>query len=173
MGRVMSLDYKMENKNMNKGRREFDYYIYIDYSENLIGYIIVEREKIGELLPKLTKLHHYKDIEHKKEYLSSIKERFKRDKIIEFIFKYKIKEMRLNVEIFIDVIEFIKKNDNCFILLSVDNNQYNSFMKLLKLIPHRENLLVLKENDLKKSSLEYRLSLIIDTMLNLERRKLK
>ena len=36
----------------------FDYYIYIDYSENLIGYIIIHKDKIEELLPKLSKFRH-------------------------------------------------------------------------------------------------------------------
>ena len=39
-------------------KEEFDYYIFMDYSENLIGYIIINKEKIKELLPKIIKLKH-------------------------------------------------------------------------------------------------------------------
>jgi len=30
--------------------KEFDYYIFIDYSENLIGYSIIENKKLKNLL---------------------------------------------------------------------------------------------------------------------------
>ena len=39
--------------------KEFDYYIFIDYSENLIGYIIIDERRINELLSKISKLKHY------------------------------------------------------------------------------------------------------------------
>lgn len=39
---------------------DFDYYIFIDYSENLIGYNIIEKEKVGELLLKTSRFRHYK-----------------------------------------------------------------------------------------------------------------
>ena len=153
--------------------KEFDYYIFIDYSEILVGYIIIEKNKIKELLPKISKLHHYKDIKHKSEYISAIKKRFKKDRIKELLFKWKIKELRLNLDIFVDVTEFIKKNDNCIIFVSVDNNQYYSFLKLIEIVPHKENVVVVKESELKKDSAEYKLSLIIDSMLNIERRAKK
>ena len=41
-------------------KEEFDYYIFMDYSENLIGYIIIDNDKVDRLLSKITKLKHYK-----------------------------------------------------------------------------------------------------------------
>ncbi|MBI5148247.1 hypothetical protein HZA33_01055 [Candidatus Pacearchaeota archaeon] len=149
---------------------KFDYYIYIDYSKNLIGYIIIEKNRIEEILPKISKLHHYKDIKHRKEYISAMKKRFEKERIKSLLYKWKIREIRLNLDIFIDIAEFVKKRDNCIIFISVDNNQYYSFMKLLEIIPHQKHLVIVKESELKKGSIEYKLGLIIDTMLNIERR---
>lgn len=56
--------------------KKFDYYIFIDYSENLIGYIIIEEDKIKELLPRITKIDHYKKTKHKREYINSMKKLF-------------------------------------------------------------------------------------------------
>ena len=49
------------------GAKEFDYYIFIDYSEDFIGYNIIGKEKIKELLPRISKIKHYKEIKHKKD----------------------------------------------------------------------------------------------------------
>ena len=68
-----------------------------------------------------------------------------------------------------DIEEFIKRYNNCKIFASVDNNQFNSFVKLLDIVPHKNHVILVKESDLKKGSVEYKLSLIIDTMLNIER----
>ncbi len=149
-------------------KQEFDYYIYIDYSENLIGYAIIERCKIKEILSKITKLGHYKGIKHKKEYLKAIKARFEKEKITDLLFGWKIRDMRLNLEVFTDTIRFISENSNCILFLCIDNKQYNAFMRLIEIVPH-ERLKVLRESELNKKSLEYRLSIIIDNMLNLER----
>jgi len=154
-------------------KRDFDYYIFIDYSANLIGYNIIEKEKIKELLPKISKLHHYKKIKHKKEYISAVKKRFEKENIEDYLLKLKIKKIRLNLEIFIDVIKFIKKNDNCAIFISVDNHQYNSFIKLIKIVQHQKDLVIIRESELNKNSVEYRLSLIIDNLLNIKRRMSK
>lgn len=157
---------------MNKmKRKEFDYYIYIDYSENLVGYTIIEKKRLKELLPKISKLEHYKKIKHKKEYISAMKKRFRKENINDLLLRWKIKEMRANLDIFVDVAGFVKKNDNCVIFISVDNNQYSSFIKLLEIVPHQKHLVIVKESELKKGTAEYKMSLIIDTMLNIERRK--
>lgn len=37
------------------------------------------------------------------------------------------------------------------------------------IIPHKHNVALVKESDLKRKSAEHQLSLIIDTMLNIER----
>lgn len=150
-------------------KREFDYYIYIDYSENLIGYSIIEKSKVRELLSKISKLAHYKEIVHKRAYLAAMRKRFEREEITKLLLKWKIRSMRENTEIFSDVLEFIKCNDNCIIFLSVDNNQYKSFLKLFEIIPHKENVELLQESCIKKDSIECRLSYIIDNLLNIRR----
>ena len=156
---------------MNKmKRKEFDYYIYIDYSENLVGYTIIEKNRLKELLPKISKLKHYKNLKHKKEYLNSMKKLFVREKIDSLLFRKKIKECRNNMDIFIEVFEFIKKHNNCIIFISVDDYQYRKFRKMIDLVDGGKTQVV-KESELRKGSDEYQMSLIIDTKLNLERRK--
>lgn len=149
-----------------EGRREFDYYIFIDYSENLIGYNIIEKEKIKELLPKISKLKHYKKLKYKREYLNSMKKLFVREKIDSLLFRKKIRECRENM----DILEFIKKHDNCIIFVCIDDYQYRKFRKMVNILDGEKTKLV-KESSLKKGSPEYQMSLIIDTKLNLERRK--
>ena len=61
--------------------KEFDYYIYIDYSENLIGYAIIDKEKVKDLLPKISRFRHYRDSRNRKIYLKHIKNTIKKDKI--------------------------------------------------------------------------------------------
>ncbi|MBS3088838.1 hypothetical protein J4402_03600 [Candidatus Pacearchaeota archaeon] len=163
-----------ENKTGEKfrmKRKEFDYYIFIDYSESLIGYTIIEKSKIRDLLPKISKLAHYKEIVHKKPYLAAIRKRFEREEITKFLMKWKIRNMKENIEIFSDVLEFVKRNDNCAIFVSVDNNQYKSFLKLFEVFPHKENVEVSQESCLRKGSIECRLSYIIDNLLNIKRTK--
>ncbi|MCK5624280.1 hypothetical protein KAI04_00370 [Candidatus Pacearchaeota archaeon] len=150
--------------------KEFDYYIYIDYSENLIGYNIIEKSKIRELLPKISKLKHYKNLKHKRAYLNSMKKLFVREKIDSLLFKKKIKSCRDNMDIFIEVFEFIKRNNNCIIFISIDDYQYRKFRKMIDLIDGGKTQIV-KESELRKGSKEYKMSLIIDTTLNIERRK--
>ena len=42
-------------------KMEFDYYIFIDYSEDFLGYLIIEKDKIKELISKISKFSHYKN----------------------------------------------------------------------------------------------------------------
>ena len=156
-------------KEHKKKKREIDYYIYIDYSDFLVGYMIIQKEKVHGLIQKITKLHHYRKLKHKKAYIKSIKKVFAKGRIMEYLLKCKIKELKDNLSIFVEVIEFIKNHDNCKIFASVDNNQYRAFKKLLDIVPHKDHIILVKESDLKKGSVEYRLSLIIDTKLNIER----
>jgi len=64
-----------------KDRKDYDYYLFLDYSENLIGYNIIEKNKIKGLLPNIIKLKHYKGLKHKREYLNSMKSLFIRKNI--------------------------------------------------------------------------------------------
>ena len=97
--------------------KQFDYYIFIDFSENLIGYNIIEHDKMFELLPKISKFTHYKNLSHKKEYLRSMKKRIEKEKILSFFLKYKIKELYKNTDIYEDVLQFIIKHENCIIFI--------------------------------------------------------
>ena len=147
---------------------EFDYYIFMDYSENLIGYSIISKERIKEILPKISKLKHYKGLRHKTQYLNSIKKIFEKEKILEIVSKYKITELRQNIEICSEIFEFCGKNPDSKIFISVDDRQYRGFMKIASIIDGKKFKIV-KEGQLKKDSKEYGMSLIIDTLLNLKR----
>lgn len=148
----------------------FDYYIFIDYSENFLGYNIISKENIDELIPKTEKFKHYSKIKHKKEYLHSIKKFIKKEKINSFFEKIKISSLKENTDLFIEIAEFIKFHKNCLIFISVDNFQYLKFRKIINLIDG-EKVKIIKESQLKKNSVEYKLSLIIDTQLNIKRKK--
>ena len=150
---------------------EFDYYVFIDYSENFLGYMIIERDKMNALFPKISKFAHYKEIKHKSAYLHSINKRIVKDKIKSYLLKLKIKDVyNGTTEIYADLVEFIKKNDNCLVFISVDDKQYSNFERLVRGIDGKNNKVV-KESKLKKDSKEYKLSLVLDTLLNIERLK--
>ena len=61
-------------------RKDYDYYIFLDYSEDLIGYNIIEQKKIIELLPKISRFEHYKGRKNRKIYLKHIIKTIKREK---------------------------------------------------------------------------------------------
>ncbi|MCK5043590.1 hypothetical protein KAR52_01135 [Candidatus Pacearchaeota archaeon] len=153
-----------------KTRKDYDYYIFLDYSEDLIGYNIIEQKKIGELLPKILRFEHYKGRRNRKIYLKHINYTIKREKIKSYFEKTKIEESRKNIELFTEVLEFIKKHENCIIFLSVDDYQFKKLRKLLFLI-NGKNIDIRKESQLKKGTPEYQVSLVIDNLLNIERRK--
>src|SRR3989344_2474931 len=144
--------------------KEFDYYIFIDFSENLIGYDIIEKGKIKELLPKISKLSHYRELRYKREYLNSMKKLFARENINSYLLKMKIFNMRDNIELFAEILEFIKKHNNCIIFISVDDFQYKAFSKLVQVVDNNKTQ-VIRESQLKTGSAEYQLSLVIDNLL--------
>ena len=151
-------------------RKDYDYYIFVDYSDNLIGYDIIESSEVPELLPKIVKLRHYRNLKHKKEYLRAMKKLFVREKIDSFVFRSKVFSVRNNLDLFAEVLEFVKKNERCVIFVSVDDFQFKHFKRLLRVMD-AENVDVVQESKLKKGTPEYRMSLIIDTKLNMERRR--
>ncbi|MBI3051824.1 hypothetical protein HYY74_05200 [Candidatus Woesearchaeota archaeon] len=160
----------MESSSHVKVRaRLIDYYIYIDYSEWLIGYAIIANEQVSELIPKIGKLRHFKDVKYKKGYLSAAKRTFESLLIDNYLLKCRIMPLKDNLAAFVEVLDFVQKHDNCKIFASVDNKQFWSFVKLLSMIQHKDNITVVKESELKKGSVEYQMSLIIDTKLNIER----
>ncbi len=150
--------------------KEFDYYIFIDYSEGLIGYDIIENKKLKEILPRISKFTHYKQLRHKRAYIHSIKDRIEKEGVLSYFLKYKIRELYKNAEIYTDVLEFIKKHDNCIIFISVDNRQYKAFNKLVGFVDGKK-VVVKKESELVKGTPEYQASLVLDTLLNIERLK--
>lgn len=150
---------------------EFDYYIFIDYSERFIGYGIIEKEKVQEIIPKLSRFKHYNEIKNRKLYLKNIAKTIKRDKIRSYFYKIKILSTKRNMDIYLDILEFLKQHYNCIVFISVDNNEYNKFNKLVKIINSNKTKVV-KESELRKGSFEYRLAMVIDNLLNIERIKL-
>ncbi len=148
--------------------KKFDYYIFIDFSENLIGYSIIEDCKIKELLPKITRFKHYREVRKRKLYLKNINKTIKRDNLKSYFLKFGIKSMNKNAEVYVDILEFLKKHDNCIIFISVDDRQYNAFNRLVGFVDGK-NVLVKKESQLVKGTPEYKVSLVLDNLLNIER----
>lgn len=160
----------MKSKKETKIQKwSIDYYIYIDYSANLIGYNIIEKEKVSMLLENISKFGHYKKERHKGTYLIKIKRIIKKTEIVNLLYKQMILHLKDNISVFLEVLEFVNKHDKCAIFLSVDDNQFNAFTRLMALVPHKEHIIAVKESELKKDSIEYRLSLVIDNMLAIER----
>ena len=131
-----------------KDRKDYDYYIFLDYSEDLIGYNIIEQKKIIKLLPKISRFEHYKGRKNRKIYLKHRCNTIKREKIKSYFEKTKIEESRKNIELFTEILEFIKNHKNCIIFLSVDNYQFRKLKKLLSLVDGK-NTEIKKESQLK------------------------
>ena len=148
--------------------KEFDYYIFIDFSENLIGYSIIENNKLKELLPKILRFRHYKDAKNRKLYFKNANNTIKRDNPQSSFLKLKIKGMHKNMEIYLDVLEFLKKHENCIIFISIDNRQYSAFEKMVNIVDGKK-VIVKQESELIKGTPEYQVSLVLDNILNIER----
>jgi len=151
-----------------KKKIEFDYYIFVDYSENLIGYIVIDKNNIKECLSKISKLKHYKELKQKSLYLKSMKTLFDKNKILECLEKHRVTELRQNIELCSELFAFCKNKFNSKIFISVDDRQYKGFMKLMNVLDGKR-FTIIKEGKLKRHSVEYKLSLIIDSLLNLRR----
>ena len=152
-----------------KGEK-FDYYIFIDYSENLIGYIIIEDSKVNELIKKISRFRHYRESKNRKLYIKKVKITFKKENLLNLFLKKKIRNVLETPEIFSDIAEFLKKNNDSSIFISVDDRQYSTFKKLVKIIDGAKTK-VIKESGLRKNTPEYRINLVLDTWLNIERIK--
>lgn len=74
------------------------------------------------------------------------------------------------MEIYMDVFEFLKEYSNCIIFVSVDNHEYPNFEKFVQII-EGSKVVVKKESQLLKGTPEYQVSLVLDTLLNIERLK--
>jgi len=152
------------------GEKEFDFYVFIDYSEDYLGYLVIEGDKIKDFIPKISKFAHYRELKHKKAYLDSIKKIVEKNNVCSHFCKLKIRKTEATPEIYSDILEFLKKHDNCLIFVSVDNKQFINFQKLVNIVDGK-NTKVIKESQLKKHSIEYKISLVLDTLLNLARLK--
>ena len=152
------------------GAKQFNYYIFIDYSENLLGYMIIENNKIQEFLPNISKFEHYKELKYKSAYIHSIKKIIDKNKVLSYLLKHKIRKTTETPEIYSDLLTFLKEHDHCLIFISIDNKQYSNFEKLVKIIDG-ENTKVVRESELKTNTPEHKMSLVIDTLLNIERLK--
>jgi len=152
------------------GAQQFDYYIFIDYSEDLLGYLVIEQKMIAGFMPKISKFAHYKELKHKSAYLHSIKKLIDKNQIRPCLLRLKIKRVRETPEIYADLAQFLKEHANCLIFISVDDKQYSNFERLVEAIDGTNNKVV-KESKLKKDSSEYKISLVLDTLLNIERLK--
>src|SRR3989344_768186 len=150
--------------------KEFDYYIFIDYSENYLGYLIIERERIKEFMPRISKLAHYRELKHKTAYLKSIRKIVDKNNVCSHLCRLKVRKTDATPEIYSDILEFLKEHDNCLVFICVDNKQFTNFEKLVKIIDGG-NTKIIKESELKKDTSEYRISLVLDTLLNLARLK--
>lgn len=76
--------------------------------------------------------------------------------------------MHKNIDIYSDILEFLKKNENCIIFISIDNSQYMTFRKIVHIIDG-ENIVIKRESELIKDTPEYKVSLALDNLLNIKR----
>ena len=90
--------------------------------------------------------------------------------VLSYTEKTKIRKTTSTLEIYSDILEFLKEHDNCLIFISVDNNQSVNFEKLVRIIDGT-NIKVVRESQLRKDTFEYRINLVLDTLLNIERLK--
>ena len=153
------------------GEKQFDYYVFIDYSDNLIGYIILNKEKIKGCFPWINKLKHYRRIKRGSLYLKAMKNMFERNNVLGSLEKHKVTELRYNLELCSEIFEFCKSKPDSNIFISVDDRQYLGFMKLMNVLDGKKFTIV-KEGKLIPNSIEHKLSFIIDTLLNLKRTRL-
>lgn len=125
---------------------------------------------MNEVLPKILRLRHYRKVRNKKIYLKNVKHLFKREKILQYFMQHKIREMKKNMEIFLDIGEFIKTHENCLIFASIDDMQYKNFQSFVKIVKG-SNISIIHESELRRDTIEYQVSLVLDNWLNMERLK--
>lgn len=152
------------------GKKNFDYYIYIDYSECLIGYLIIKKESVKECLLQTSRFKHYREAKQRKLYLKNASKTFKKKEILGSFLKRKVRNVLETPEIFADIAEFLKESKGGRIFICVDNRQFSNFEKFVEVIDG-ENIKIVRESELNKNSQEYKINLILDTWLNIERRK--
>ena len=100
------------------------------------------------MLPKISRFRHYKDSRDKKLYIKNVKNTIKRENIYSYFLRIKIKDISRNIEIYSDVLEFLKKHPNSIVFASIDNHEYPNFIKLVNILDG-ENIKVMKESEVK------------------------
>jgi hypothetical protein len=103
-------------------------------------------------------------------YIKNIRKTVKRGGIRGYFLKLKIKNMSQNMDIYLDVLEFLRLYTNCIIFISVDNRQYPALKKMV-FLADGNNTIVKQESELKEGTFEYQVSLVLDNLLNIERLK--
>ena len=68
---------------------DFDYYIFIDYSENLLGYFIIEKEKINDISQKISRFSHFRELKNKSAYLHSINKIIENNNLKGYFLKFR------------------------------------------------------------------------------------
>src|SRR3989344_7082665 len=81
----------LKQKTLKHNMKPFDYYIFIDYSESFLGYLIAENKTIKKFLPKISKFAHYREIKHKSAYIQAIKKVIEKNKVLSYLLKVKIR----------------------------------------------------------------------------------
>ncbi|MEK6855933.1 MAG: hypothetical protein AABX66_02120 [Nanoarchaeota archaeon] len=74
------------------------------------------------------------------------------------------------MEIFLDVLEFLKRNPKSIVFISVDDRQFLAFNKIVSLLIS-EKIIIKRESQMIKGTPEYRVNLVLDNLLNIERLK--
>ena len=133
------------------GKSEFDYYVFIDYSENLIGYLFLEKEKIENCLEVASRFNHYRETRNRKLYLKNAKKTFDKKEILACFIKKKIRNVLETPEIFADIARFLKENKKSKIFVSIDDRRYRNFQKFVEILEEK-NLKIVNEGKLKKNS---------------------
>lgn len=91
------------------GKLNFEYYIFIDYSEDFLGYLIISQKKISEALKNTLKFAHYRHVKNKRAYLKSIRDRTNNQNLRQY-FITKVRKTSENFEIYNDILAFLKEN---------------------------------------------------------------
>ena len=91
----------------------------------------------------------------KKLYLKNVKKTIQKEEINSFFLKLKIKTLSKTMDIYLDVLEFLKKHGNCIIFVSVDNHEYPNFRKLVK-FADGQKVIIKRESEMSEGTPEYR-----------------
>jgi hypothetical protein len=162
---------KLSSREIKELIRDFNYHVFVDYSLDHIGYIIVESKNLKGIMKLTRKLHHYSEIKHKDKYIKDILKNVKWKNIDSLIMRKNFVKLETDLKVIDEILGFIKENQGEIIFISISDHYYYSFMKLVELLEGNHNFLIVKKSDIKKDSFEYRLSLLLETELNLKRRK--